>query len=303
MDFFMEDDPPSYGRRDGSGGRFPLASTNRAETLSNKTLVAPTITGAAVISGAISLGAGSAAVPAITFGDADSGFFVETGSSGTRVAFGSDGLASIVFAGGGPVLPVNNRLGFSASGLTSGGDTYLSRTAANTLRLEDLLSTTYGTFEGAGYRLGTGSGGATTSTKVIKKVTTIADNSATAVLTVTVPNANHAAGIRLLLLSSNGGSDAFESTRVATGFVVLSRTTGANVVAAVAALDSAQIATVAAGATHTLAYGVSAITGAVDAVNTFDITVTIDDSGNVGGNQVVIVAELINSEATGVTMA
>ena len=70
-----------------------------------------------------------------------------------------------------------------------------------------------------------------------------------------------------------------------------------------AALALAQIATVAAGATHTLAYGVSAITGAADAQQTFTIQLTIDDSGNTGSNQAVILAELINAEASGVTMA
>jgi len=38
-------------------------------------------------------------------------------------------------------------------------------------------------------------------------------------------------------------------------------------------------------------------------VNTFDIQVTIDDSGNTGSNQVVVLAELVNAEASGVTMA
>lgn len=144
---------------------------------------------------------------------------------------------------------------------------------------------------------------ATTATTIVKKVTGIADNSATDVFTVTVPNANHACAVRLTLLSSNGSTDAFESSRVATGTVVLARTTGANVVAAVSAIAQGQIATVSGGATHTLAYGVSAISGAVGATNTFTITVTIDDSGNLGSNQVVAVAELINSEATGVTIA
>lgn len=51
MDLFFDTDPPSYGRADGAGGRYPLASTNRAETLENKTLVAPTISGAPAFSG------------------------------------------------------------------------------------------------------------------------------------------------------------------------------------------------------------------------------------------------------------
>ena len=150
---------------------------------------------------------------------------------------------------------------------------------------------------------GTAPGGATSLTSVIKKVTGIADNTATAVLTVTVPNANHAATIRVTLLSSNGGTDAFESSGTAQGAVVVARTAGVNAVAAAATLTLAQIATVAAGATHTLAYGVSSITGAVGAVNTFTITVTIDDTGNLGASQCVVVADVINAEASGITIA
>jgi hypothetical protein len=151
--------------------------------------------------------------------------------------------------------------------------------------------------------LGGPSAAATSLHRVLFKKTGIADNTATDILTVTVPNANHAASIRLRFLASLGSTDAFESSRVAEGMVVLARTTGANVVAAVATLELAQIATVASGATLTLAYGVSSITGAVGAVNTFTVTITLNDSGGTGSNQLVVLAELINSEGTGVTVA
>jgi hypothetical protein len=147
------------------------------------------------------------------------------------------------------------------------------------------------------------SGSATSTRQLVKKVTGIADNTATDVLTVTVPNANHAATIKITLLSSNGSTDAFESSRTADGSIVLARTTGVATVAVVATLALAQIATVGGGATHTLAYGVSAMTGAVGDPQTFTVQVTIDDSGNLGSNQVVILVELINAEATGITIA
>lgn len=183
-----------------------------------------------------------------------------------------------------------------------GRDTGMARAAAAVVKVTN-GSTGQGELWTNGLLHGGLAGAATSSRRIILKKTGIADNTATSVITVTVPNANHAACIKLTLMSSNGSTDAFESTRCAEGLVVLARTTGANVVPAVAALDLAQIATVAAGATHTLAYGVSAVTGAVGASNTFDIQVTIDDSGNLGSNQVVVLADLINSEATGVTMA
>lgn len=152
-------------------------------------------------------------------------------------------------------------------------------------------------------QIGGADAAATTCRQLTKKVTGIADNSATDILTVTVPNANHAACIRLLLLSSNGSTDAFESSRTATGSVVVARTTGVNAVATAATLTLEAIATVSGGATHTLAYGVSAISGAVGATNTFTIQVTINDSGNLGSNQLVVYAELLNAESTGITIA
>lgn len=136
-----------------------------------------------------------------------------------------------------------------------------------------------------------------------KKVTGIADNVATDILTVTVPNANEAASIELTLLSSNGSTDAFESSRVAKGELVVARTTGTNAVVADTVLDKVAIATVAGGATHTLAYNVTAVSGAVGAANTFTIQVTINDSGNVGSNQLVLFCQLLSAETGGITIA
>lgn len=146
-------------------------------------------------------------------------------------------------------------------------------------------------------------GSVTSGVMRYKKVTGIADNTATDVFTVTVPNANHSCSVKVRFTSANGSTDAFESTRVAEGMVAVARTTGVNAVAAVAALEMAQIATVAAGATHTLAYSLGAVSGAVGATNTFTIRVTIDDSGNVGSNQVLAEAVIMNGEATGCTIA
>lgn len=153
------------------------------------------------------------------------------------------------------------------------------------------------------YRLNGDSGAATTSLRTITKVTGIADNTATTVFTLTVPNGNHAAAVYLTFLSSNGSTDAFESNRTATGLVVVQRNTGASAVATAAAISNAAIATVGGGATHTLAYSVVANAEGVGSTETVSIKVTIDDSGNLGSNQVVVLAELVNAEASGVTIA
>jgi len=155
------------------------------------------------------------------------------------------------------------------------------------------------------FQVGGAAAAATTTRGITKKVTGIADNTATDVLTVTIPNGNHAAALRLTFLSSNGSTDAFESSRAANGLVVFQRNTGVVAVATAAAIADNVIATNATGgsATHTLAYGVSAVTGAAGATNTFTVQVTIDDSGNTGSNQVVVFAELINAESSGVTLS
>lgn len=154
----------------------------------------------------------------------------------------------------------------------------------------------------AGEFLGGSSGGALTLHRFLKATTAIADATATAIATVTVPNGNHSAVIRVLVAATLTGADAYESTRVVEYKVVLARTTGANVVAAIAAVEGAQIATVAAGATLTTVLDLSSITGAVGATNTFTIRVT--NTGSVAQvSKVSALFELLNQEATGVTIA
>ena len=149
---------------------------------------------------------------------------------------------------------------------------------------------------------GTAANAATTVTAKIKKVSAIADNTATTILTVTIPNANHAAAVSLRFITSNGSTDAFETTRVAQGTIVISRITGADTVASASVIDHEGIASSGVN-THTLAYSITAMTGAASATQTFNIQVTINDNGNTGGNQCVVYYELLNAEATGVTIA
>lgn len=204
---------------------------------------------------------------------------------------------------GSATAPTYSFSGQTTKGLWSPGTNIIALGVAESEALRIGGSTGISTGVGWFLTLNGVPGAATTSHKLIKKVTGIADAVATDVLTVTVPNANHAASVQLTFLSSNGSTDAFESSRTAQGAVVLARTTGVATVAAAATLELAQIATVGSGATHTLAYSLSAMTGAVGATQTFTVQVTINDSGNTGSNQIVVMAEVINAEATGVTIA
>lgn len=152
--------------------------------------------------------------------------------------------------------------------------------------------------------ISTVAGGATSFKSLLVKKQAIADNTATSVITVTVPNANVSAGIRLTLVGALGtGTDTFESTRNGTGMCAVARQTGANAVGVLSTIAQTAIATVSGGGTLTMAYGLSAVSGAVGATNTFDIQVTLVKTGTITDLQVVILAEAINAEATGITMA
>lgn len=134
--------------------------------------------------------------------------------------------------------------------------------------------------------------------------TGIADNTATSILRVTVPNGNQNAAIELSLVAWLGaGTDVSESTRYAFGAVVLARQTGVATVAVAAALTSAQIATVATGGTLTLAYSVSAVSGAVGVDQTFDIQVTLVKTGTITDLSCMFDAKLMNGQNLGVRIA
>lgn len=147
-----------------------------------------------------------------------------------------------------------------------------------------------------------GEAGSVIELKVRK--TGIANNSATAVITVTVPNSTHNAAIFLEILAHLGiGTDASESSRCARGCVVLARTPDVDTVATVSTLESTQIATVSGGGTLTLAYSVSSISGASNATQTFTIRLTLVVTGTITNHIAVVFARLLNSAQDGVTMA
>lgn len=130
--------------------------------------------------------------------------------------------------------------------------------------------------------------------------TGIADNTATSMITVTVPHAAHSAVLKLTIL---GAVTAGASTRCATGLVTFTRTAGdVDAVGTAATLDDAAIATVAAGETLTLAYALTSVAGANTGAQTFDVQVTLNTSAGATA-ACLIKAELLNLSGTGVTMA
>lgn len=152
--------------------------------------------------------------------------------------------------------------------------------------------------------LGAAQGASGSASFFVVRKAGIADNTATAVLTVTVPNAEHNAGIFLDIVAHLGvGTDLSESTRVATGAIAIARKTGDATVAVASTLAQTAIATTSGGATLTLAYAVSAMTGAAGATQTFDITVTLVVTGTISNHVAVVAGRLVNSAASGITIA
>lgn len=154
---------------------------------------------------------------------------------------------------------------------------------------------------------GTGlAAGATTNTSLTKVVTGIADAVATPVLTVTVPNASEAAVVHVRVVGSlgaGGAVGAFECSAALDGTVVAARRAALATVATASTAVLASSSCVAGATTITLAYSVSAISGASGATQTFAVNVTLTKGGGSSANhQAVVYAEVLNSEASGVTI-
>ena len=138
-------------------------------------------------------------------------------------------------------------------------------------------------------------------------MTGIADATATTVLTVSVPNAAHAATIPVVLMGSlgaGGAIGAFECSATGYGQIIITRTAGVATVATATALSNTGSACVAGATTETLAYSVTAMTGGVGVTQTFNVQVTITKGGGSSANhQVIVQADLLNANASGITVS
>jgi hypothetical protein len=152
-----------------------------------------------------------------------------------------------------------------------------------------------------------GAGTAGSDNYFTKTVTGIADNVATNVLTVTVPNAAHAAVIPIVLLTSLGAGGtigAFECSGTAYGQIVVARTAGLATVATAVALSNAGSSCVAGATTITTAYAVSSISGGNSATQTFTVTVTITKgAGSSANHQAIVAVDMVNANASGITIS
>lgn len=161
----------------------------------------------------------------------------------------------------------------------------------------------------SGYVLGgTGVAGSALSDAYFdKEVTGIPDGTATAIVTVTVPNAAHAAVIPIVIMSrigAGGAVGADECVGTAYGQIVVERVSGAATVASATTLSNAGSSCSSGATTITTSYAVSSITGANSATQTFTVNVTVAHGGGSSTNHKVDVQlDVLNANVSGITVS
>jgi hypothetical protein len=245
----------------------------------------------ATFTGAVVLPDGLISAPSLLFtGDTATGWY-QSGANQWAWTTGANATLQLQSNGvrvgsGGAFVWVS-----AASAVGGSIDTAIARAAANSL-----------VFAGTG-----AAGAATSRTEINKAVTGIADATATAVFTVTVPNGAHSANVEVTLNGSIGAGGAIganEATASIKYNVAIARTAGVNAVAVISAAYGSSGSAAVAGATSiTVAGDLGAISGAVGAANTFTIRVTVTKGGGTSANHTCTAhAVLVNANASGVTI-
>lgn len=150
-------------------------------------------------------------------------------------------------------------------------------------------------------------GEATTINSFAKAITGIANNTATPLATVTVPNGAESAVIRLTVCGSLGAGGAIGANEASASNsynLTIARTAGVAAVGTMSTAYGAAAAAVAGAATCTSTLALSTVSGAVGATNTFTINGTIARSaGSSTNHTALLLVEVLNANATGVTVA
>lgn len=158
----------------------------------------------------------------------------------------------------------------------------------------------------------TSAGGATSAYTLVKTVTGIADDTATTIFTITIPNpgtglfSSAVVNVSLLGICGAGGSiGAGEFITTAVGSIGVTRTPGVASVINISSLTQTTAVNVAGGDTAVaITLTNVAVSGGNTATQTFAIQVTIDDDTASGTNHIcTFEATVINSAASGVTIA
>lgn len=245
-------------------------------------LASPTFTGAVIVpNGSTSAtsvrGTSSGANAGLYFPSATTMAWVSGGTELTR--FGSSGILNVAIG--------------VTGGTVTAADVSMFRGGANSWVF------------GSGNSFG---GGAATRVETNKAVTGIANNTATDVFTVTVPNAAHSASIEVVhtcSLGAGGAIGANEATAATAYLVSIARTAGVNAVATIGtSLGTSGSAAVSGAATITVTGDLSSISGAAGATNTFTVRATVArGSGSSTNHTCMSTATLRNANASGVTIS
>lgn len=134
-------------------------------------------------------------------------------------------------------------------------------------------------------------------TRLTVRKTSISDNSATNVVTFTVPNANHAASVRVTGLAN---FDGCAYARVFSFEGVIARASGSPTDKAFSSVSTTEVASITPN--FSVAVAGSSNTGANSAQQTFTMQLTIDTSDSSTSNATFMI-ELINFNDSGITMA
>lgn len=247
---------------------------------------------------------GTAALPTITFASEPTTGFYRYGSG--QMGFSSGGTPQLVFTDFGRIFSSN--LGCYIMLATAGLINIVAAGSNQNISLvpSGVGATLFGGTSSTTVR-GTAIDGDLAVIKTTKYVTNIPNASATAVLTVTIPNATHRASLKVRLhgaLGTGGAIGSGEAAGTVAYDIVFVRTPGVNAVATISTAYGSGMANVAGAATITVTAAMSAVAGAVGATNTFTVNVTISRGGGSSANHTcMVLAELMNVNSTGITMA
>lgn len=150
-------------------------------------------------------------------------------------------------------------------------------------------------------------GAATASHKFTKAVTAFTDNTAKAILTVTVPNATHAAMVRVTILGqlgAGGSVGAGEAYGTISYDFIVGRFAGAATTMVASTAYGSAVSLAAGAATIAIVGAIGSLTGANTVEQTYTITGKITKgSGASDAHTAVVLVEVLNAAATGITVA
>lgn len=164
----------------------------------------------------------------------------------------------------------------------------------------------FGTVGSVVMNYGGAAAAASTASSLVKVVTGIADNSATTVLTITVPNAAHAALIQVTIVGQAGAAGAigaFEDVTAVTYNIAVCRTPGVAMGATVSTAFGSAAAVVAGAGTMTTVGAITLNGEGVTAVNTGSFKATIDQSSTSTNHRCLVFATILNANASGITLS